>query len=125
MESILFNHPEVTLIHDGECRFCSACLAWVEQKLQVTPLIFQEANLDEYGLVRSQCEQSVYVLTKTEKYSGAAAVAYLLKLRGNRVLAWAIDSSGPVGQAGYRWIASHRNSLMIRIVTRYLEWVTR
>ena len=121
----MFNHPEVTLIYDGECRFCSACLAWLEQKLQVTSLTFQEANLAHYGLVRSQCEKSVFVLTKTEKYSGSAAVAYLLKLRGNRALGWAIQNSGWLGQSGYRWIASHRDSFVIRWVTRYLEWVTR
>jgi len=91
----------------------------------LTSLTFQEANLAHYGLVRSQCEKSVFVLTKTEKYSGSAAVAYLLKLRGNRALGWAIQNSGWLGQSGYRWIASHRDSFVIRWVTRYLEWVTR
>ena len=123
LDLIMLKHPNVILIYDGQCRFCAACLAWVEQKLQITSLAFQDANLDNYGLIRSQCEESVFVINKEVRFSGAVAVSYLLKLRGNTFFAWVIESSGRIGQSGYRWVASHRDSLIIRIVTRHLERV--
>ena len=119
----MFNNPDVTLIYDGECRFCAACLAWVERKLEITSISFQNADLDQYGLVRSECEKSVFLVTKEAKFSGADAVANLLKLRGNTLLAWILQGSGQIGRLGYRWVASHRDSFMIRIITRFLESV--
>jgi predicted DCC family thiol-disulfide oxidoreductase YuxK len=119
----MFTYPDVTLIYDGECRFCAACLAWARRKLEISAISYQEANLDQYGLVRSECEKSVFVVTKEVNLSGATAVAYLLKLRGNSILAWIIPSSGWIGESGYRWVASHRDSLVIRVVTKYVEGV--
>jgi predicted DCC family thiol-disulfide oxidoreductase YuxK len=119
----MFTYPDVTLIYDGECRFCAACLAWARRKLEISAISYQEANLDQYGLVRSECEKSVFVVTKEVNLSGATAVAYLLKLRGNSILAWIIQSSGWIGESGYRWVASHRDSLVIRVVTKYVEGV--
>ena len=119
----MFNNPNVTLIYDGECRFCAACLAWVERKLEINSTPFQKADLDHYGLVRSECEKSVFLVTKEAKLSGSDAVARLLKLRGNTLLAWILQRSGPIGRLGYRWVASHRDSFIIRITTRYLESV--
>jgi aspartyl aminopeptidase len=91
--------------------------------LEISAISYQEANLDQYGLVRSECEKSVFVVTKEVNLSGATAVAYLLKLRGNSILAWIIQSSGWIGESGYRWVASHRDSLVIRVVTKYVEGV--
>jgi predicted DCC family thiol-disulfide oxidoreductase YuxK len=119
----MLKDPGATLIYDGECRFCAACLAWVEQELEISSIPFQEAKLDKYGLLRSQCEKSVFLLTKEGTFSGAAAVGRLLKLRGNTRLAWILHSSGWAGRLGYRWIATHRDSFVIRIATRCLEWV--
>ena len=117
----MINNSHITVIYDGQCRFCAACLAWLEQNLTLESQPFQEANLDEYGLLRSECEKSVYVVAGEKKDSGAAAIALLLKLRGNTRLAWLIRSSGGVGRFGYRWVASHRDSLIIRIATWYFE----
>ena len=117
----MVDQPEVTLIYDGECRFCAACLAWVKGKLEITSISFQKADLHKYGLVRSECEKSVFLVTKEANLSGAAAVVYLLELRGNSLLAWILQSSGRIGESGYRWVASHRDSLIIRMITKYLE----
>ena len=117
----MFKNPDATLIYDGECRFCLACLAWVKRKLEITSISFQEANLDQYGLVRSECEKSVFVVTKEVNLSGAGAVSYLLKLRGNSILARILQSSGWIGESGYRWVASHRDSFIIRMITMYFE----
>ena len=117
-------HLDVILIYDGECRFCRACLTWLQEKLQVTTVAFQEADLARYGLTRSQCEQAVFVITEQKTYSGSAAIALLLNLRGNTFISRQIKRSGWLGRLGYRWLASHRNSLLVRLVTRYLEKIT-
>ena len=115
-------HPGVTVIYDGECRFCLASLGWLQEKVEFTSIPYQQADLLKYDLTRAQCEQSVFVVTASGNSSGAAAIALLLRLRGNRLLAWAIRISGPLGRAGYRWVASHRGSRLIGLATKFLEW---
>ena len=117
-------HLDVILIYDGECRFCGACLTLLQEKLQVTAVAFQEADLELYGLTRSQCEQAVFVIAGQKTYSGSAAIALLLNLRGNTLISRQIERSGWLGRLGYRWLSSHRNPLLVRLVTRYLEKIT-
>ena len=117
-------HLDVILIYDGECRFCKASLIWLQEKLQVTAVAFQGADLAIYGLTRSQCEQAVFVVADQKIYSGSSAIAFLLNLRGNTFISRQIERSGWLGQVGYRWLASHRNSLLVRLATRYLERIT-
>ena len=117
-------HLDVILIYDGECRFCRASLTWLQEKLRVTAVAFQDADLATYGLTRSQCEKAVCVVTDQKTYSGTSAIAFLLSLRGNTFISRQIERSGWLGQAGYRWLASHRNSLLVRIATRYLERIS-
>ena len=114
----------VILIYDGECRFCRASLTWLQEKLQVTSVAFQDADLATYGLTRSQCEKAVFVVADQKTYSGSAAIAFLLNLRGNTFISRQIERSGWLGGLGYRWLASHRNSLLVRIATRYLERIS-
>ena len=114
-------HIEPLVIYDGECRFCAASLAWVKEKVQIDSVPYQDARLDDFGLSRDQCEKSVFVITDGEQLSGAAAIGYLLRLRGHTFQAWLIQTSGPIGEFGYRWVASHRNSMIIRIATKCLE----
>ena len=68
-------HLDVILIYDRECRFCRACLTWLQERLQVTAVALQEADLAIYGLTRTQCEQAVFVIADQNTYSGSAAVA--------------------------------------------------
>lgn len=117
-------HLNVILIYDGECRFCRACLKWLQGKLQVTAVAFQEADLAIYGLTRNQCEQAVFVIAGQNTYSGSSAISFLLNLRGNTLISRQIEGSGRLGRLGYRWLSSHRNSLLVRLVTRYLERIT-
>lgn len=109
------------VIYDGQCDFCIAWLRWLQKKLTVNSISFHEAELTQFGLTREECSQSVFVVTPTQKYSGAAAIALLLKARGNSVPAFLIRALGPVGRYGYRWVAAHRNSLPIRYWTKALE----
>lgn len=117
-------HLDVILIYDGECRFCRASLTWLEEKLRVTAVAFQDADLATYGLTRCQCEKAVFVVADQKTYSGSSAIAFLLNLRGNTFISRQIVRSGWLGRLGYRWLASHRDSLLVRIATRYLERIS-
>lgn len=109
------------VIYDGQCRFCSACLYWLERKCELSAHAFQETDLSRYGLTQEQCSKEVFCIDGEATYSGAQAVALLFEYRGNRRLAWVIRSSGKLGKFGYRWLANHRNSWLVREVTLVLE----
>lgn len=109
------------LLYDGQCDFCTACLRWLQQKMAITAFSFHDVSLQDYGLTVEQCSQSVFVITSEERYSGVAAVSLLLKARGNSSLSILLRLMGPLGDFGYRWIASHRNSFLIRYWTIVLE----
>jgi predicted DCC family thiol-disulfide oxidoreductase YuxK len=72
-------------------------------------------------LTYEECSQAVHVLHADKVYVGADAIAYLLGRRGNWILGFIVRASGPLGRYGYEWVAGHRNSWMIRLVTRLLE----
>ena len=112
---------EITVIYDGQCRFCKASIHWLQKRLSVKAVAFQDGGLEKFGLTLEQCSKEVFALYENQRFSGADAVAFLLKKRGNKVASFLIKSSGNVGRFGYRWVASHRNSLLIRIATRILE----
>ena len=114
-----------TVIFDGECEFCRQSVTWIQGKLQVTALPFQTADLSAFNLTREQCAKQVYVISNGTTYGGAAVIAFLLKNRGNRFQSTIIKASGPIGRAGYRWIASHRNSLPVKFATKVLTFLNR
>ncbi|MSO33720.1 MAG: DUF393 domain-containing protein [Candidatus Nanopelagicaceae bacterium] len=118
---MLVKPREVTVIYDGECRFCRASLNWLQKKLSVQAIAFQNAPLETLGLTSEQCSKEVFVLTESQTYSGAGAVSFLLNLRGNTKASLFIKRSGPVGRFGYRWVALHRNSVLVRAITKILE----
>ena len=109
------------LIYDGQCEFCIAWLAWLKQKLEITSHSFHEIDPASYGITREACEQSVQLVTSERTYSSSDAIAQLLKLRGNRFAASFIKYSGPFARFGYRWVASHRNSFLIKQCTKFLN----
>ena len=112
---------QIVVIYDGQCQFCQASIDWFEQKLAVDARPFQEAELNLYGLTYDQCSQSVHVIADGAVLAGAPAIAFLLKARGNRSLSLLITASGVFGRWGYRWIATHRNSLIVNFAHRLLN----
>jgi len=119
-------HPlDITVIYDGQCRFCIAALNWTRLKLSLTALPFQSTDLTPFNLNKEECAKEVVVIAEGATYRGAAAIAYLLKRRGNTALSLAITASGKLGHLGYRWVASHRNSVLIKTVTHLLERAAR
>ena len=96
---------------------------WIARKLTITALPFQTSDLAPFNLTKEQCAKQVYVISQGTTYGGAAAIAFLLNQRGNRIQSGLITASGPIGRAGYRWIASHRNSVPVKSATRLLQYL--
>jgi predicted DCC family thiol-disulfide oxidoreductase YuxK len=117
----LKNNPPITVIYDGECRFCKASIKWLALKLDFVAHPFQSTDLAPFNLTRDECAKEVIAILDGTTVRGAAAVAALLRARGNRVLATTIAGSGFIGRASYRWVAAHRNSSLIKFVTNQLE----
>ena len=114
---------QLTVIFDGQCHFCQQSVTWIARKLTVTALPFQTSDLALFNLSKEQCAKQVYVISDGVTYGGAAAIAFLLKRRGNKIQSGLITASGPIGRTGYRWIASHRNSIPVKLATRLLQYL--
>jgi predicted DCC family thiol-disulfide oxidoreductase YuxK len=110
----------ITVIFDGDCEFCQQSVTWIQQKLAVNAIAFQTADLQPFNLTREQCAKQLYVISGSHTYAGADAIRYLLNQRGNKVSAILLRSTGSVGRAGYRWVASHRSLWVIKVTTRVL-----
>ena len=114
---------QITVIFDGQCVFCQQSVTWIQRKLVITALPFQTSDISSFNLTPEQCAQQVYVISDGSTYGGAAAIAFLLKRRGNRIQSGLITASGPIGRASYRWISSHRNSIPVKLATRILQYL--
>ncbi len=115
----------ITVIFDGDCEFCQQSVTWIQQKLAVNAIAFQAADLQPFNLTREQCAKQLYVISGSHTYAGADAIRYLLNQRGNKVSAILLRSTGSVGRAGYRWVASHRSSWVIKVATRVLHLLNK
>ena len=116
---------EITVIYDGLCEFCEQSVLWVQQKLEITAVPFQNADLTAYQLTSQQCAQQVYVVSENSTYGGADAIAFLLKKRGNTMVAGLLTAAGPVARAGYRQLAAHRNFWPVKLATKVLTFLNR
>ena len=112
---------QIIVIYDGECAFCESSIEWIEQRLVIDSKPFQQTDLAKYGLTYQKCSQSVQVITLSTVLAGAAAIAFLLKKRGNRLLSLFITASGPFGRFGYKWIAAHRSSGVVSVLHKILK----
>ena len=112
---------EISVIYDGECELCNNSINWLKKKIEITALDFHSADLSQFGLSLEQCSREVFVVTGDKTFSAAGAVAYLLKVRGNKVFSTLITLSGPIGRSGYRWVAGNRNSVPVKLLSRLLK----
>ena len=112
---------QITVIYDGQCQLCKNSISWVSKKLAINVIDFHTAELSQFSLSIEQCEREVFVITSVNCYSGAQAVAYLLQARGNKVASSVVTFSGPLGRLGYRWVAGHRNTWPVRMLSRILK----
>ena len=112
--------PAPIIIYDGECNFCLQCVKWIGKKLDIRSIAFQSADLAKYGLTLNQCRQQVFVIDGDKKYGAIDAVIFLLKNRGNKILSKFLQLLGPLSSWGYFWVATHRGSLIVRLLGRIL-----
>lgn len=112
---------ELTVIYDGECGFCKECVRWLEKKTVITALPFQSADLARYGVTYERCSKEVVAIINGKVFGGADAVAKLLHFCGYKTVAFLLRFSGPIGRTGYKWIASHRHSSLVRIA----HWILK
>ena len=112
---------QIVVIYDGECAFCKSSIKWIEQRLVIDSKPFQQIDLAKFGLTYQQCSQSVQVIANSTVLAGAPAIAFLLKKRGNRLLSLFVTASGPFGRFGYKWIAAHRNSIVVSALHQILK----
>jgi predicted DCC family thiol-disulfide oxidoreductase YuxK len=116
---------QITVIFDGQCEFCQQSVTWIKRKLAINELPFQTSDLTPFNLSKEECAKQVYVVSQGTTYGGAEAIAFLLKRRGNRIYSGLVTASGPLGRAGYRWIAAHRNSLPVKVASKILTKLNR
>ena len=109
------------VIYDGECNFCLKSVNWVSKKLDIRSIAFQRADLAKYGLTLNECRQQVFVIDGDKKYGAIDAVIFLLKKRGNKLLSKFLQLLGPLSNWGYFWVATHRSSLIVRLIGRILS----
>ncbi len=114
----------ITVIYDGNCQLCRNSINWLGKKLTFNALSYQSAPLAQYGLTLTECEKQVYAIADLKKYAGISAVIFLLNARGNKVSAFILKVSGPIGAFGYKLIASNRQSLFVRGLSRFIKKIT-
>jgi predicted DCC family thiol-disulfide oxidoreductase YuxK len=106
---------KTTVIYDGDCEFCKSCVQWVANRYEIKSIPNQEIDDSGYlelGITKEQCQKSVVVI-ETKPLFGAQAVSVLLKRSGHSILGALLKLSGPIGELGYRYVASHREGRLV------------
>ena len=114
----------ITVIFDGNCQLCINSINWLSKKLTFDAIAYQSAPLANFGLTIAQCEKQVYAISGDKKYGGITAVIFLLKARGNKLSAFLLHVSGPIGAIGYKMIATNRQSMVVKGLSRFIKRIT-
>jgi predicted DCC family thiol-disulfide oxidoreductase YuxK len=114
----------ITVIYDGQCQLCQNSINWLSKKLKFEALGYQVAPVEQFGLTLAQCEKQVYAVVGEKKFGGVSAVIFLLNARGNRIAAFLLKSSGPLGYFAYKMIAANRRSVFVKVLSKLIEILT-
>lgn len=112
------------VIFDGECDFCSSCVAWVESRSEIEAIPNQSIDPFVYGLTRDEVTKSVVVIDEVT-YISAKAVAYLLQKCGFKWSARILVKSGTIGEFGYQYVANHREGFLVKLLHKLIKRTTR
>jgi len=112
----------ITVIYDGQCQLCQNSINWLSKKLKFEALGYQVAPVEQFGLTLAQCEKQVYAVEDEKKF--VSAVIFLLNARGNRIAAFLLKSSGPLGNFAYKMIAANRRSVFVKVLSKLIEILT-
>ena len=106
------------LIFDGDCGFCTTAIEWMKRALPVMPesVPYQWADLESYGLSLGDAQARVWLVTANRQYSGAGAVAAVLRqqpIGALRFLGWLAIAPGwaMLADAAYALVAKYRYRL--------------
>lgn len=102
------------VFYDGDCDFCLACVNWVKSRYEIEALPNNSPRISNYGLTREIVDKSVVVID-SEVLTAARAVAFLINRSGFKKSALFLKALGPIGEIGYKYVANHRNGLIVKI----------
>ena len=108
-------NTKTVVIFDGDCDFCRSCVNWVSARCDIEALANQLIDPGKFGITREQFEKSVVVID-SKTYFGAGAVLFLLEKSGSNKLARLLKLIGPMGELGYRYVASHRDGQLVKLI---------
>ena len=95
----------------------------MRKRCEIKALAYQSSDLDQYGLTEEECAKRVYVIADGQRYAAAAAIAYMLNHRGNKVAGFLLRKSGPIGEFGYRQVAGNRGSRIVKAIGNFLRFL--
>ena len=103
-----------TLVYDGECEFCTACVRFLARRTNrpLASVAYQSADLAALGLTREQCADAVQWVVDGRTVSAHVAVA--AALRHARVpwplagIVISLPGIRSVAAAAYRKVAARR-----------------
>ena len=109
-------NASAVLIYDGDCAFCNRSLEFGLRHLRWFPnsVAFQEIQADIFGLTLAEVEESIWLISGTQKLAGHRAAAWILLAQKNplhQALGRLIKAGGPLSAAAYRWVARNRHRL--------------
>jgi predicted DCC family thiol-disulfide oxidoreductase YuxK len=103
-------------IYDGDCGFCSRCVAWASRRSDVRFEPFQRTDLGAYGITEDAAATAVHwVGSEGQIRRGAAAVAAVLRQcrRGWPIVGMLMQVPGirTLAEIAYSWVARNRYRL--------------